>query len=928
MAFLERVARQLAEKLPPAEWAFLVLVLPSRRAERFLRLALSEQLQHPTLAPMTITLDRLLGSMAGLRPLSSLDLVLRLYPIYQSLTQTHADAFETFVQWAPAVLRDFNELDRQGANSAEIWNHVLALEELSGWALSEEGFVSKRTQLVRLLPDLHAAFSRALLADGEGSSGLILRTASPAPEGPSLLQIQSIAEKLSATRFAFIGFNALTPCEESLVLAFHRHGMAMAFWDSDVYYMDDPEHEAGLYLRKFKEKWPTDLVADLHTPDARLATTERTIEVCGVAKQVGLAKATGDWIKNRLEGGEKEGDTPSEPKTLNRTAIVLADETLLIPILEALPDVKANVTMGVPLVSTPLYSLVDLLLEIQQTATPEGFSHRLVEEFLSHRVGIGLLGKNGGKAARKTLKTIQQQNASRLSPSWLVAEEQLGKTTGNALLARASHPNDWLELVAECITSWAESRTTQNQWEPTGAHLLARALHTLVEKSRLSVEPFTFKTVRLLLAPYVREEPIALFGEPFEGLQIMGMLESRLLDFDAVVVVGVNEGILPPGRSEQSFLPLTVRAEHHLPLPSEKEAIMAYHFYRLLQNPADILLMYNTEPDFLGSGEVSRYVHQLRAFFRFPSVTWKETVRYLPLSTAALSPTDSPWVLSSDEKQSVEQALTERGLSPSRLSLFLSDPEAFYRLFIVGIRENDSVSPVLQPSQYGSALHWVHEKAYKRYQQTPLPATMDISPAELSHWLEEGLREKYSGGQWKTGKNRLAYQVGFDLLTAHFKAEKLRMENREDRSYPWSVEAVEETLEWVLKTPHGPAKIKGIVDRVERWADGWVVIDLKTGGVDPKHLKITSFGSLFDPKKGQKPLQLLTYAWLVYKINPSAAPLRAGIAALQTPRSAPHYLHVEGESLLSGALLDAFEKEVLMPLVDAIRGATPWPLND
>ena len=919
LPFLQRIAQEWAATTPVDSWHQTAWVLPSRRAERFLRTYLSQAAPGPAIAPLTLPLDALLTSLSGLRPLGNLDALLRFYAVYAERMESHAEPFESFAQWGAGVLRDINEIDRQGADPALVWRATAEWDALERWGRGDDDAPHRRTAMLRVLPELHLLWHEAQRRDGVGMSGLIMRTASPPSQGPSPDQWKTVSDEWGVDRWVFAGFNALTPCEEALFRwAIQEQGAHVRF-DADDHYLNDDFHEAGLYLRTFRSTWPAAAVTDLQNPGNALRTGQKSWSIQGVSGPVGMAKAAGNWVLERS----------ATDQNLERTALVLADESLLLPVLHALPDLDVNVTMGLPLASVPLTASLEALLEIQETASGALLALRPLQGFLDHPNASLWLGSEAPVALNRFHQKQTKLHQTQWSVAQLLDSSALGDLPGLELLEPTDDLEKWLLRAAERLEA-GSAHAFLRDWERSAAQSLASVVRSLAERLAVhSLRP-TWRAVRLLLQSHFREEPLDLLGEPLAGLQIMGLLETRLLDFEAVLVVGANEGVLPPARGDLGWIPWSVRSDLGLPMPHEREAINAYHFYRLLQRPQHIRLIYNTDADATGGGEPSRYLHQLRIELKPHSPqSWTHDFRFVPLGPNSMV-RPAVWSPSPEALETLETrfASPKTALSPSKLSQFLRDPEAFYREYLLQIRPEDEPKERMDDALFGNLVHKTHELAYQAFEAAPVPQTLRPTDAQWAAWMAESLQEEYPGGQVETGKNALAYGVGSTLLRELLSAEADRIQEAQERGEMWSLAGVEVSLAAALETSRGPVYFKGKADRLERTPEGLSILDLKTGKVDASQLAVSDWQALFVPDKGSKALQLMTYAWMYRKQFPdSDEPIRAGIQSLRTPRAEPIWLTIQGNSSLGGAEIDAFEQEVLLPLVAVMRGeisASEW----
>ena len=354
-AFLDRVAREIIAESPQLHRSGIIL--PSRRAQRALRQAFQKQLREPALSPAIWPVESVMQELAQREPARPMDQLMVLFAAHEEVFQSRSQPLEEFLRWAPTVLRDFGEMDRHGVNASEVYTEMREIEALSLWGLDEPTeLMTRRLDLWKQLPGLYTRYHEMLEAKGWSTPGGVFQKASPAPDGPAESALVAWMQKSEVDRLYFVGFNALTPSEKALLISAHRHVGARAFWDADAHYMKAEAHEAGWALRQHVQDLPDGLTVDLREPPAWYATSETTFTVLRANRAVGVTKALGSVLQELSQ---------SNP-TLHRTAVVLADEVLLIPTLQALPTdlEEANVTMGMPLPSTAAFAGLDAFFQL------------------------------------------------------------------------------------------------------------------------------------------------------------------------------------------------------------------------------------------------------------------------------------------------------------------------------------------------------------------------------------------------------------------------------------------------------------------------------------------------------------------------------------------------------------------------------------
>jgi len=888
--FLDRVAREIHTKSPQLHR--VGILLPSRRAERALRHAFQKSAAQPILSPAIWPIEAIMERLAERQPARPMDQLIVLFAAHEDVFQSRSQPLEEFLRWAPTVLRDFGEMDRHGVDAGAVYHELREIEALAQWGLEEPTeLMQRRLELWRQLPALYTRYHECLEAKGWNTPGGIFQTASPSPDGPKESALRAWMQRNEIDHLYFVGFNALTPAERALMISAHRNLGAQAFWDVDAHYLLNPQHEAGATLRGHLETLPEGLTMDLREPPAWYATSKTSYTVLRANRAVGLAKTLGQVLRQCIQ----------ENPSLEQTAVVLADENLLIPALQALPEglEDANVTMGLPLTSTAAFAGLDAFFQLHEAREigQGSYPYRLLQATCIHPVCQAMYtGKHTLHAAAEKLRRGKRAH-------WGVDSALALLGPGATLWQAYADARPFLSDLQKALEHYVD--TLRSAWEAEPARLCLNALISL--RNWMPDQVLSFGSLRRLFRQFAQESPVNFYGEPFDGLQILGLLETRNLDFKTLILAPMNEGVLPKGRNDASFLPHDVRRAYGMPLPQDREAIMAYHVYRLVQRAEKVIFLVNGESDGMGKGEASRFLTQMEVELqRYPGIQWDDRGVQLSMDPSRL---DRPWKIEKgiEVLDQLHFQLHDRGLSPSTLSTYLRDPAAFYLRFVLGIREEENIEERMAAHVRGKVLHDVHEDIFKHFQATESWDTGRIYDA-----VEKGIAE-YFPGKMATGPFVIEREVLHKMALDWANAEGVRIEGGTDRTGPWHIHMVEETIESFLQILGQSVKIQGRADRIEAWKDGWAIIDLKSGGFLDNELKVKFLEDLRKPAK-EKALQLFTYAWLLSKTQ-AKGPFRAGIAAMRKPQEPVAWLEFDNQAWLSADVLHQFETDVLIPLI-------------
>ena len=856
-SFLEFTLDQYPEwEDSPSKYVF---ILPSKRAGYFLKHLMAKRVKRSLIAPEIWSIEDFVAHIAGLNYASEVQLLFNLYEVYLSQEAQEHESFEAFSKWGPQLIQDFNEIDRYLIDSKLLFNTLSNLQEIRNW--SPDGgttpFIEKRLSFWRGLDALYTAFGAKLLEQKMGYQGLVYRKAAA--------QTSGFCEQAANKKFVFIGFNALNEAESTIIRTFLSAGIGDAVWDADPSYLENRYHEAGHYLRKHLKQW-SELKGNLKGLKNHLST-DRSIKIIGIPKTVAQAKYCGLLLDSLLKE-DKSG--------LSGTALILGNEMLLTPIRNSLPDSisSANITMGYPLKDNPAVQLFQILLTQSRQRDEKGWNIRGVLEVLGQPLLKSLFQKNSFNSEKGSAQLIKRTtlyvSGSHFSEIGLPDALQ-------AILFPNENitPEHQLQCFRDLIDLLREVLIEEN--DRITLEVLFR-LDQLFLQIKLLCSEYTFisslRTLESLFKELLAEEKLDFEGEPLEGLQIMGMLESRNLDFETVIITSVNEGVLPSGKSNNSFIPFDVKREFGLPTYKEKDAVYAYHFYRLLQRAKKVYLLYNTEPDALEGGEPSRFLSQVR--------TDNVLGRYVSSSIAAPSlkgETAIPKCIPKSESLLLKlKDVAEAGFSPTSLGRFVENPITFYKEKILGIQESPVLEEFIAPNTFGSILHKVLEKIYSPkvgfvLNTKEMEAEILTAPALVDSVFDE----EYLKGIPPVGQNLIALNVLKQYVISFLKKDA-----EAARKHSIRILGIEERLKFNLDVPglNFTVNLKGTVDRIEE-VDGRVqIIDYKSGKVDLKDARIKTWSDCTEMPEKSKALQLLCYAWLFSRSKPNTQ-LRAGLVSFK-----------------------------------------------
>jgi ATP-dependent helicase/nuclease subunit B len=690
------------------------IVLPNKRGALFLKNYLALAFGKTIWLPTIISAEELVAELSGLKTLEEIDLICHLYESYKTCYGPDAEPFDSFAKWGQLILQDFNEIDRYLADPEQLYDNLKNIKEIENWSLGAEILTDYQSAYLKFMNSLGAIyrhFTGFLIANRWAYQGLAYRQA--------VLNQERSDYPDRFHKLLFCGFNALNAAEIKIIHRLHIQKKAELLWDADRYYLDNADQEAGLFLRRnfelFQEKEPF-FVQDNFKED-------KSIRVISVPKQIGQAQVVKQSLQALIDQGV----------AMDRVAVVLANEKLLWPVLQQLPPAieHVNITMEYPLRYTATYGFIDLLLQLQTAFARQNRAQKTIY----HKDLVGILrqplfwnyakAKNCSLSVTKLIQELSTRNLSFISQAQL--QQLLGEnyTVLAPLFQPAASVSRLCEVILDVLQSsiayFSEHKSSnQKQLELEYLHILLRNFNRLGEILARYPHFNDIHSFRQLYNQVVGNATAPFIGEPLRGLQIMGVLETRTLDFDHLILVNVNEGVLPSGKSMNSFIPNDLKRAFGLPLYLEKDAIYAYHFYRLLQRAKSVIITYDSETDTFGKGEKSRFVTQLELEMTLynPGIRLTEEVAtyqgFQEKLANVISIHKTPEVLS-PILQKAGGSQKYEGLSPSGLITFKDCGLRYYFRYGAHLKETEQVEESAEANTFGSILHLSLESLYKPF---------------------------------------------------------------------------------------------------------------------------------------------------------------------------------------------------------------------
>jgi hypothetical protein len=924
--FLHKLSGELLEKFD-GRISRICVVFPSRRAGLFFKKFLSLDIPRPLWLPEILSIEDFVTKYSPYHIADKLTLVFELFEVYKQHGED--ESFERFYPWGEMLLNDFDDIDKNLADvdylfrilkehkevEADFEPKVGDIEEFHRFweSFSRKDITGMQREFINtweIIGKVYHSYNKALLNRNIGYEGMAYRR---------LYEMIRTGElSLAFEQIIFAGFNFLNKCEEGIIKELIKQGKAAAYWDSDKYYLDDVHQEAGHFLRKnFAEL--SSKAQSISWIEDHLSVSPKNIKVIGAPLQITQVKVLGNELKKMSK------------EELNRTAVVLPDESLLVPLLYSLPeDIESvNVTMGFPFKNSSLYGLIQLLRSLQRnkkgSGTSAAFYHKDVIGILMHPyVQITSPVENTGFTESIKKKNSIYVSSKRIADAYKKAPELISVIFNSADTIEDSLT--YIFRIIQLISVELDKGVPGSGFEMEFLYKCYSELNHLsdvIAGYNAEVETDTFWKLLVEILNSIR---IPFTGEPLKGLQIMGLLETRLLDFDNVFILSLNEGILPRGSTQSSFIPYHLRKAFRLPCYEEEDANTAYNFYRLLQRSTNICLIYNTEAGELSSGEKSRFIMQIEN--ELASVNNKINLDISILQADIVIPKRKEIVI--EKSNDINDLLkSEERFSASTLTSYLHCPLQFYFQKIAKLKEEENVEEYFTGGGFGTILHQIMDILYR--DQTGLSVDETVISS-----LKKRLNADY-GGLWLQACEELPeyeeFKTGLAGKNLLFKSiiRKL-VENILDndiKESPFTIIKLETSLEKEIEIePDGkPIKVKlfGRLDRVEEKNGIVRIIDYKTGmikkaGQFSKETDEDHIRRIFEDSAYKENFQQLFYASL-YMDTEGAEKLVIGIYPLREPSSGIYWFENEPISKEKKAL---FERELNVMLNKIFDSTTPF----
>ena len=865
--FLQQVAKDLYHKTE-GNLADVAVVFPNKRASLFFNEYLAAEAGHPIWSPSYLSISELFRNASDFQTGDPVKLVCDLYKIFCEAIGSK-ESLDEFYFWGEMLIADFDDADKNMVDTDTLFSNLKDLNEITesydfleegqkeaisqffhNFSITQTTELKKRfTSLWNTLGDIYTRFKKTLSKQRIAYEGMLYRD----------VITHFDAEQYPYRTYVFVGFNVLNKVEHTLFRKLQKEGKAMFYWDYDRFYLERNPHEAGEFIRRNLRDFPSELSEECFNH----LDNPKDITYIASPTGNGQTRYLPEWLRENLTADEKE------------TAVVLCNESLLQPVLHALPDNvrHLNVTMGFPLSQTPAYSFVNAIMALHiEGYNPENgrFMFDEVLNVLRHPYTRQL-----SELTQSVENDLTTHNRFYPLPSELQRDELLelifSPCTDNLKLCRLL--SDALKRVALLYRNQnnhsADTRDQLYRESLFKTYTLINRFATLIENDDLKVRP---DTLMRLLTRVISTTNIPFHGEPAIGLQVMGVLETRNLDFKHLIMLSVNEGQLPKTGNDASFIPYNLRKAFGMTTIDHKIAVYAYYFYRLIQRAEKVTLVYNTVTEGINRGERSRFMLQFL-------VEWPHPIRQLqlktmqsPMNTSEIIINKTPDIMRRMQDVFDIRVNPKALLSPSALNCYMNCPLQFYYKYVARLCAPDEVSPEIDAAKFGSIFHYAAEQIYidltghgNEIDKKSIEQLLN-DQSRLQKYVDEGFKALF----FKIEENEKPEYNGIQYINASVITRYIRQLMQHDMNYaPFTFVRHEyKVTEQVdVKTPKGILKtrIGGIIDRMDRKDNILRIVDYKTGGSADTPADIASL-FIPDKKRSGYVFQTFLYAAIVCRM--------------------------------------------------------------
>jgi len=855
--FLKLCAQDILTKRK-SDLSEICIVFPNKRPILFFKEYIAQNISQSIFLPQFSTIEDLfIDNNESVIPENIL-LVYELYKIYSKHTKS-TEAFDLFYPWGELLLKDFNDIDKYLIDASQLFLNISSMKEYEDsfdflseeqidhiqrfWdILSVKSQSEEKTNFLKVwqvLHDIYSDYKLILASQNFAYAGMASR---------NLIELLKSGGELiqSKKHYIFIGFNALNKCETELFSILKDRKQASFYWDYDISYTQSNfTHEAGYFVKKNIELFGN----EIHESEFNNFYTNKKINIISAPNNIAQVKQTNNWINKHN----------TNKHTASETAIVLADEQLLVPVLNSIPeDTSYNISLGYPIKTTPAFLLFSAILNLHKNQKNGAFHYKDITQICENP----LLPKDVKVQAQVLRKKIAKHNyiyvsAKQCNETYNLAPFTIIKKT----------PKEFIQHLEDCITETGKRSETSDLDKSVLYSILqsVQQIKILIAEYNIPVEGVSF--LASLLKKALNTATIPIQGEPLKGLQIVGILETRTLDFKNLLILSMNEGLFPKTNVGSSFIPYSMRTGFGMPTIKEQTAIYSYYFYRLIQRAENVTLAYSAQVDENSKGEMSRYIMQLK--YDSPADFMKN------ISEAEIGFSIKPKIANSisiskdkETEEYLENFISgEKTLSPSAINTYINCPLSYYFRYIRGLRKIDELQELPDERDYGNFLHYSLEDIYKPYLNNII--TTEIITSILSN--KKGLLEKITVSiQRALSEDSATGSVNSGLIELAKNTVLKYVENTllfDKAKAPFTILGLEKKVKLNYPIANKNIWLGGEIDRLDNINDVYTIIDYKSATIKNTANSIEELFDTTATKRNNAVFQALLYSHIISELE-------------------------------------------------------------
>ncbi len=877
--FLDQVVEYLQSQLSAHENH--LFVFPNKRSIQFFTQKLKKKNTEAICLPQTIDINAFYQNLSSISVMDSTELILKFYAVYKDLKAERADVFEVFEKWGRFLLQDFNELDSQIIDADDFFNYIEHYFATQAWSPDKSEltpFQKKYLHFWKEIKIYYSALTASFVKESKGTRGFMLRAL--------VKELKARPSKrpfMQNKKVIFVGFNAFTKAEEKIIDLLHKSNETQILFDADQLYVKNKENIAGHFIRRYRmhKNWNTGALK----PSEALSLKEKAFFVSGYKNNHDMAK-----------------DLPGITEKYTNAAIIVCDESILPSILSAFKDKKeyVNASLGLSLHHTQAYSLCVLFFRLISSFDKEyKCSSTDFLRFVNHPLHIN-----------QDAFFTDKIHANYLKHKRFISVHEIG-----LFLKRKDHPlslstqNKSICNLYDLLVLFSDFYFEQSKGdlEKESFSLLKSLCENLSKKISSYTYVLPYDTLFSLLEQQIRQTYIALISQKQDQIQIMGLLETRLLDFEHLIFVSLNEGHLPMYRSENSFIPQGVKKMFGLTTYKIKEAIFSYHFYRLIQKASNVHLLYLKGKDALGGQmQKSRYILQMEHLSEtLPAIRYTEINHHETLISK--EEIEKTYLSSEPFIREQLQALALKGYSASSCIRLINCSLNFLYQTLLSLNAQEQTQE-LDAIKIGEIAHEVLYLIYAPMIGQNIKASL-LSDAlqNLEGIIQALILKRYSLFYLNNSRDKIKIKLLTHAIENFISSEIKQLKKT-------SIHLLEAEIEMatVLEVNAIEIQLKGVIDRVEIKDNCITIIDFKTGHFKPEELVVTDIAMLFNETKN-KAFQLMFYAYLYFSNHRHKAyTYQLRIVSLKNSARKSYDLQIGDQKVLTKEHINAFESQLVL----------------